>query len=70
MGGADLYLKRRIKDFRDAAVALIADPPPFSLETLAGEQQRLADRLKLYGDCRDATEIWRRAELPRPGTCR
>jgi malonate decarboxylase beta subunit len=66
MGGADLYVKRRIKDFRDAAVALIADPPPFNFETLANEQRRLAERLRRYGDCRDSTEIWRRAGIPDP----
>ena len=66
MGGADLYVKRRIKDFREAAVALIADPPPLNFETLVNEQRRLAERLKHYGDCRDATEIWRRAGIPDP----
>jgi malonate decarboxylase beta subunit len=66
MGGADLYVKRRIKDFREAALALIADPPPFNFETLANEQRRLAERLKHYGVCRDATEIWRRAGISDP----
>jgi malonate decarboxylase beta subunit len=64
MGGADLYVKRRIQDFREAAIALIANAPPFTLETLVSEQRRLADRLTRYGDCRDATEIWSRAGIP------
>jgi malonate decarboxylase beta subunit len=63
MGGADLYVKRRIRDFREAAIALVRNPPPFTLETLAAEQQRLADRIKLYGDCRDTPQIWQRAEI-------
>jgi malonate decarboxylase beta subunit len=66
MGGADLYVKARVRDFREAAVALVNDPPPFILETLAAEQRRLGDRVKLYGDCRDAPEIWQRARLPEP----
>ncbi|MFT9159747.1 MAG: hypothetical protein ABF491_05255 [Acetobacter sp.] len=40
--------------------------PSFSLETLEREQERLAERLKLYGACRDTPEIWRIAGLPKP----
>jgi malonate decarboxylase beta subunit len=66
LGGADRYVRDRIKDFRTAAIDLIATAPPFSAATLAAEQQRLADRLAHYGDCRDAPEIWRKAGLPEP----
>jgi malonate decarboxylase beta subunit len=66
MGGADLYVKKRVQDFREAATALVKDPPAFSLETLLAEQDRLSDRIKLYGNCRDAPEIWQRARLPEP----
>ena len=65
-GGADRYVKGRIKDFREAAIALMAHAPPFDLATLKAEQQRLADRLQRFGDCRDATEIWRKAGLSEP----
>lgn len=66
MGGADLYVKGRVRDFREAAITLVKNPPPFTLETLTAEQQRLSDRIKLFGDCRDAPEIWRKAGLPEP----
>lgn len=66
IGGADLYIKRRIRDFREAAIALVAKPPPFTIETLMAEHRRLADRVEQYGDCRDAPEIWRKAGLPEP----
>jgi malonate decarboxylase beta subunit len=66
LGGADRYVRDRIKDFRTAAIDLIATAPPFSAATLAAEQRRLADRLQHYGDCRDAPEIWRKAGLPEP----
>jgi malonate decarboxylase beta subunit len=66
MGGADFYVEERTRDFREAAVSLIANPPPFTIETLAAEQRRLAERLTKYGDCRDAPEIWRKAGLPEP----
>jgi len=66
MGGADAYIKTHIGDFRDVAISLIANPPAFSLEVLEAEQRRLADRIRLYGDCRDGPEIWTRAGLPKP----
>jgi malonate decarboxylase beta subunit len=66
LGGADRYVRDRIKDFRTAAIDLVATAPPFSAATLAAEQRRLADRLAHYGDCRDAPEIWRKAGLPEP----
>jgi malonate decarboxylase beta subunit len=66
MGGADCYVRDRIKDFRAAAITLMAKAPPFSAQMLAAEQQRLADRLQRYGECRDAPEVWRKAGLPQP----
>lgn len=66
MGGADHYVKGQVRNFREAAIALVKNPPPFTLETLTAEQRRLADRIRLYGDCRDAPQIWRRAGLPEP----
>jgi len=66
MGGADVYVKGSIRDFREAAISLVAKAPPFKIETLAAEHRRLAERLQQYGDCRDAPEIWRKAGLPGP----
>jgi malonate decarboxylase beta subunit len=65
-GGADRYVKGRIQDFREAAIALIPHAPPFDLPTLKTEQQRLTERLQQYGYSRDAPEIWRKAGLPQP----
>src|SRR5258708_33345727 len=65
-GGADRYVKGRIQDFREAAIALIPHAPPFELATLNAEQQRLAERLERFRDCRAAPEIWRKAGLPQP----
>jgi malonate decarboxylase beta subunit len=65
-GGADRYVKGRIQDFRETAVALIPHAPPFELATLKAEQRRLAERLQGFGNCRDAPEIWRQASLPEP----
>ena len=66
MGAADLYVKGRVQDFREAAITLMKNPPPFTLETLTAEQRRLADRIKLFGNCRDSPEIWRKAGMSEP----
>jgi len=66
MGGADAYIKSRIGDFREAAILLVANPPPFSIEILEAEQKRLADRVRLYAECRDGPEVWARAGLAEP----
>jgi malonate decarboxylase beta subunit len=63
MGGADLFVRDQIKDFRAAAIELIDKASPFSLDTLVAEQRRLAERLSSYGDCRDALQVWRKAGL-------
>lgn len=63
MGGADLFVPDRIKNFRAAAVDLIEKAPPFTLATLVAEQKRLSERLSHYGDCRDAPQVWREAGL-------
>jgi malonate decarboxylase beta subunit len=65
-GGVDRYVKGHIQDFRDAAIALIPNAPPFGLATLKAEQQRLTERLERFGGCRDAPEIWLKAGVPAP----
>jgi malonate decarboxylase beta subunit len=66
LGGADRYVRDRVKDFRAAAIDLITTTPPFTAAMLAAEQRRLADRLQRYGACRDSTDIWHKAGLPDP----
>lgn len=63
MGGADAYVKDRIKDFRAAAIAELPKAAPFTLATLQAEQARLAARLAAFGASRDAPEIWHKAGL-------
>jgi malonate decarboxylase beta subunit len=65
-GGADRYVKGSIRDFRDAAIALIPQAPPFDLPTLEAEQRRLTERLQQFGDSRDAPEIWSQAGMSQP----
>jgi malonate decarboxylase beta subunit len=65
-GGTDRYVKGAIEDYREAAIDLIEHAPPFTLATLTAEQQRLTERLRRFGDCRDAPEIWRKAGMPEP----
>ena len=65
-GGADRYVKGSIRHFRDAAIALIPQAPPFDLPTLEAEQRRLTERLQQFGDCRDAPEIWSQAGVSQP----
>ncbi|WP_158811508.1 biotin-independent malonate decarboxylase subunit beta [Beijerinckia sp. L45] len=65
-GGADRYVKGRVQDFRDAAIALVEKAPPLTIATLQAEQRRLAERLRLYGDAKDAPEIWEKAGLSDP----
>lgn len=68
MGGADCFVRDRVKDFRAAAIAQMSMASQFNLATLAAEQKRLAARLQAYGDCRDATEIWRKAGITDPAS--
>jgi len=65
-GGTDRYVKGGIEDYREAAIAVIKHAPPFALPTLKAEQERLTERLRRFGDCRDAPEIWRKAGVPEP----
>jgi malonate decarboxylase beta subunit len=65
-GGADRYVKGSIEHFREAAIALIPEAPPFELATLKAEQRRLEERLRRFGDCQDSLEIWREAGLAEP----
>lgn len=68
MGGADCFVRDRVKDFRAAAIAQMSMASQFTLATLVAEQKRLAARLQSYGDCRDATEIWRKAGIADPAS--
>ena len=44
--------------FRKAAIDLLNIKPDLSLEALTAEHDRLDARLKRFGACRDALDIW------------
>jgi malonate decarboxylase beta subunit len=58
IGGADAYAEDTVSGFREAVLGLIDRAPPFDLVTLQAEQQRLTERVKQFGDCSTAAEMW------------
>ena len=66
IGGADAFCDDTVAAFRAAARALMDRAPAFDLATLEAEQDRLEARLKRFGDCREATEIWARLGVNDP----
>ena len=63
LGGADAYAADNIKSFRDAALSLLHKPPHFDLPTMELEQERLARRLKQFGECDSTTAIWQKMNI-------
>ncbi len=58
LGGADVFVDDSVQDFRDAALKLIASGAAFGIEILQAEQARLEERLRRFGACPDAVDIW------------
>jgi malonate decarboxylase beta subunit len=58
LGAADVFTDDTIQGFRDAALELLGLVGPFSLDKLKAEQVRLACRLRKFGTCADAIELW------------
>jgi malonate decarboxylase beta subunit len=58
LGAADVFADDNVQDFREAALELLGLVGPFGLDRLRAEQRRLADRLRSFGDCGDAVDIW------------
>ncbi|CCE10809.1 Malonate decarboxylase beta subunit [Bradyrhizobium sp. STM 3843] len=58
LGAADVFTEDTVQGFRDAACELLGVVGTFGLDRLKAEQLRLADRLRQFGACRDAVEIW------------
>ena len=58
LGAADVFAEDNVQGFRDAALELLGLVGPFGLDRLKAEQRRLADRLRSFGDCGDAVDIW------------
>jgi malonate decarboxylase beta subunit len=70
LGGADLFTADSMEGFRAAAKALMAKAPPFNLDTLRAEQDRLAARQSRLGGCDDAVSMWRILGIQAPEAIR
>ena len=66
LGDADELVEDDLGDFRRAAVEAIGDNRNLSLEELLHEHRVLQKRLERFGDCSDATDIWRRCGIADP----
>ncbi|WP_260858265.1 biotin-independent malonate decarboxylase subunit beta [Paraburkholderia sp. BCC1885] len=66
IGGADLYAADDAHAFRAAATVALGHPARLSLDVLQAEQARLDMRLKRFGDCSDARDIWHALGLSNP----
>ena len=58
LGAADVFADDTVEGFRDAALELLGLVGTFDLDRLKAEQLRLADRLRSFGACEDAVDIW------------
>ena len=58
LGAADVFADDTVEGFRDAALELLGLVGTFDLDRLEAEQLRLADRLRSFGTCEDAVDIW------------
>src|SRR5262249_27696985 len=58
LGAADVFTDDTVQGFADAALELLGLISAFDLEKLKAEQMRLAGRLRSFGTCLDAVDIW------------
>ncbi|MBR0845733.1 biotin-independent malonate decarboxylase subunit beta [Bradyrhizobium liaoningense] len=58
LGAADVFADDTVQDFREAALELIGLVGAFGPDRLKAEQERLAGRLRRFGTCKDAVDIW------------
>lgn len=61
LGAADVFVEDTVQDFREAALELLELLDlvgTFGLDRLKAEHERLADRLRRFGACEDAVDIW------------
>lgn len=66
IGNADLYVEDSFAAFREAAIRLAAAGQRLDRGVLQAEQERLEKRLKLFGECGDAVDMWRKLGLEAP----
>ncbi|MCP3368009.1 biotin-independent malonate decarboxylase subunit beta [Bradyrhizobium cajani] len=58
LGAADVFADDTVQDFREAALELIGLVGAFGPDRLKAEHERLAGRLRRFGTCKDAVDIW------------
>jgi malonate decarboxylase beta subunit len=58
LGAADVFTDDTVQGFRDAALELLGLVGAFGGDKLKAEQVRLADRIRRFGNCEDAVDIW------------
>ncbi|ESY68915.1 MULTISPECIES: biotin-independent malonate decarboxylase subunit beta [Mesorhizobium] len=68
LGGAEIFCDDTADDFRRATLDLLGSVADFGIDTLKAEQNRLEDRLKHFGACLDATEIWKAQGISDPNS--
>ncbi|MBV5294026.1 MAG: biotin-independent malonate decarboxylase subunit beta [Curvibacter lanceolatus] len=64
MGDCDVLVDDQLGAFREAALQLLGQARPLTLEALEQEHALLAARLADHGDCADAVDIWRHLGIP------
>lgn len=64
LGAADVFTEDTAESFRNAALDLLKLIGTFGLDNLKAEQLRLADRLRNFGSCKDAVDIWTAEGIP------
>lgn len=67
-GGADVFVDDKVQNFRDAASRVLASATAYGFDALNAEQSRLANRLRRFGDCPDALDIWKAEGVSDPAS--
>jgi malonate decarboxylase beta subunit len=66
LGECDTMVPDSMAAFRQAILANMDSGDDWSLEALEREHQLLSDRVKLFGECKDGRDIWRKMGWPDP----
>jgi malonate decarboxylase beta subunit len=65
-GDADVLVEDDGDAFRKAAMEALGSAKPLTLESMLAEHALLSERVRLFGDCKDAMDIWRRLGVNHP----
>jgi malonate decarboxylase beta subunit len=66
IGGAEMFMDDTIGSFRAVAIQLCRCASAFDTAVLQSEQMRLKQRLRQFGVCPDAVDIWRSQGIENP----